>query len=119
MGESILVSIKKIIGLSEDYECFDPDIIIAINSVFLTLKQIGVGPEDEIFEITGKEETWDEFFKDSKKINAVKQYVGIKVRTIFDPPNNSFLLEALNKTADELLWRMNIEVDPEKENQNV
>lgn len=110
--DSILNSIKKVLGIGETYNHFDPDLIIHINSVFFTLNQLGVGPE-EPFSITGSEETWDEFTTD--KINAVKTYVELRVKLYFDPPTNSSLLNAMKDDVRELEWRLNVAVDP-KEN---
>lgn len=110
MDESILNSIKKLLGPDSSYTVFDPDIILHINSVFATLHQLGVGPSDG-FEITGDSETWSDFIGDSKILNSVKTYVYIKVRLLFDPPTSSFVLTNLEKTAEELEWRLNVAVD--------
>lgn len=112
MDESILNSIKKLLGPDSSYEVFDPDIILHINSVFATLNQLGLGPA-EGFEITGPDETWADFIGDVKYLNSVKTYIYIKVRLLFDPPSSSFVLTNLQKTAEELEWRLNVAVDPE------
>lgn len=111
MDESILNSIKKMLGPDSDYTVFDQDIIIHINSVFSTLNQLGVGPA-EGFQITGPNETWSDFIEDNKKLNSVKTYIYIKVRLIFDPPSSSFVATSLEETAKELEWRLNVTVDP-------
>lgn len=108
--ESILTSIKKLLGITEDYEHFDPDIIMHINSVFMILTQLGVGPEDG-FAINNKETTWSEFTNDDKKIEAVKTYVYMKVKLLFDPPTSSSVVEAMNRSISEFEWRLNIAVD--------
>ena len=105
--ESILNAIKKLLGLEADYDAFDVDIMIHINSVFMTLNQLGVGPE-KVFQITGPAETWADFC-DEAKFAAVKQYVYIKTRILFDPPTSSFVLEALNRQAEELTWRLEVQ----------
>ena len=93
--DSILISIKKLLGITEEYKQFDPDIIIHINSVFLTLKQLGVGPE-KAFAITGEYETWDQFLpEDNPNFEAVKSYMHIKVKLLFDPPTSSAVIEAM------------------------
>ena len=109
MNESILTSIKKILGITEDYEHFDADIIMHINSVFMILKQLGVGPT-EGFSINDKTATWDEFVSD-KQMEAVKSYVGMKVRLLFDPPLNSAVMECMNRMINELEWRLNAEAE--------
>ena len=41
--ESILTSVKKLLGIDESYTHFDADLIMHINSVFSILGQMGVG----------------------------------------------------------------------------
>lgn len=111
--ESILTSIKKILGITEEYTHFDSDIIIHINSVFFTLNQLGVGP-DNPFTIEDDSATWDDFVPD-QNVEAVKSYIGLKVRLLFDPPTNSALLSAIQEACKEYEWRLNVQVDPGKE----
>lgn len=111
--ESILTSVKKQCGLDEDYEQFDPEIIAHINSVLMVLNQIGIGPE-EGFIITDDEETWGDFLGDMatiQKLTAVKTYVGLRVRLIFDPPTSSALLDAMKRQVDEYEWRLNVQAE--------
>lgn len=111
MNDSILTSIKKMLGMTEDYEHFDQDIIIHINSVFMILRQLGVGPENG-FSITGKTETWTDFTSDIDQLESIKTYIYMRVKLIFDPPQSSFVIEAMNKQIAEFEWRLNVEVDP-------
>ena len=108
--DSILTSVKKIIGISEEDESFDTDLIIHINSVLMILNQLGVGPEDG-FSITDKYAVWTDVIGDNKFIEAVKTFVGLKVRLIFDPPTSSAVLDSINKTISELEWRINVMVE--------
>lgn len=108
--DSILTSVKKIIGISEEDESFDTDLIIHINSVLMILNQLGVGPEDG-FSITDKSAVWTDLIGDNKLIEAVKTFVGLKVRLIFDPPTSSAVLDSINKTISELEWRINVMVE--------
>ena len=108
--DSILTSIKKLLGITEEYEHFDQDIIMHINSVFMILTQMGVGPE-EGFTISDSTTTWSEFTDDDKKIEAVKSYVYLKVRLLFDPPASSSVMEAINRSISEFEWRLNIAAD--------
>ena len=108
--DSILISIKKLLGIIEDYEHFDPDIIMHINSVFSILTQLGVGPADG-FSITGAGETWSDYIQDEKKLEMVKSYIYQKVRLLFDPPTSSALMEAANNAVAELEWRLNVAVE--------
>lgn len=104
--ESILLTIKKMLGLDPDYKAFDVDIITHINTTFATLQQIGVGPEDG-FVINGEDETWFWYLQGDKRLESVKTYIYLKVRMLFDPPANSNLANALTSTASELEWRLN------------
>lgn len=112
MDESILTSIKKLLGIPEDYEHFDQDIIIHINSVFMILNQLGVGPT-EGFTITDKTAVWREFISDNKKFESVKTYMYMKVRLLFDPPLSSAVMECINKVISELEWRLNVAAESE------
>lgn len=109
---SILEDVKKMIGPSASYDVFDTELIIHINSVFSILKQMGVGPQDETFKITGANEQWYDFFEEGENLEMVKTYVFLKVRLIFDPPQSSSVTEAYNRQISELEWRLNVEVDP-------
>ena len=118
--ESILTSIKKMLGIVEEYEHFDADLIMHINSVLSILTQLGVGPS-EGFSIKDKTASWNDFLSDSKNLESVKSYVYLKVRLIFDPPLTSSVTEAINRMISELEWRISVAVDPVKskeENQN-
>lgn len=107
MNDSILTSIKKLLGITEDYSQFDADIIMHINSVFSTLMQIGIGPKSG-FAITGEQETWNDFIGDNKKQQSVISYVYLKVRLLFDPPSSSVLVSAINEQIKEFEWRLSI-----------
>lgn len=109
--ESILTSVKKLAGLTEEYDHFDPDIIMYINSVFMILNQVGVGPKNGFY-IEDYGETWDDYSKDPMIIHGVKTYVSARVRKMFDPPSNSTIMQALNDTIREFEWRLNLAVDP-------
>jgi len=112
--DSILLSIKKLLGIAEDYTIFDSDIIIHINSAFMILKQLGVGPE-EGFSITDSTSVWTDFIADIDKINLVKSYIYLKVRLLFDPPQSGIAVDSLKNQISEFEWRLNVEVDPKKE----
>lgn len=116
--ESILTSIKKLLGITEEYKQFDPDIIMFINSAFSVLTQLGVGSGDG-YAIKSDEETWDDYLSyneiDEGQLEMVKTYIYLKVRVSFDPPSSSFVLDAFNKQISELEWRINVVVDPKPE----
>jgi hypothetical protein len=113
MSDSILTSTKKILGIDEDYTVFDVDITMHINSVLSTLNQLGIGPV-EGFEIFDKTATWDQFLDDYKTLNAVKSYMYLRVRLLFDPPTTSYMITAMEKQILEQEWRLNVvrEYDP-------
>lgn len=108
---SILTSIKKLLGIMEDYEHFDQDIIIHINSVFMILQQLGVGPK-EGFSIQDKSSVWEDYIQDPNTIESIKSYMYLKVRLLFDPPVGSVLTSFENQIK-EFEWRLNVQVDPE------
>ena len=108
--DSILESIKKLIGPSASYEIFEPDLIMHINSTFFILHQLGI--TEEPFVISGSNETWEDFHADTD-LEAVKTYVYLKARMYFDPPTNSALISAINENIKELEFRLNVAVDPE------
>ena len=108
--ESILTSIKKLLGIDEEYTQFDNDIIMHINSVFLNLTQLGVGPA-EGFLIEDDTATWEDFIGDSNQLQAVKSYMYLKVKLLFDPPLSSSVIESMNRMIAELEWRLNVAVD--------
>jgi hypothetical protein len=112
--ESILLSIKKLLGITEDYTVFDTDLIMHINSVFLTLSQLGVGPDDG-FAITSAENQWSEYMTSGTLLNAVKTYMYLKVRLLFDPPTSSSVADSIKNMINELEWRINVEGEHIKE----
>ena len=113
--DSILISVKKMLGIAAENTHFDADIIIHINSVFMILNQLGVGPK-EGFSISSDIETWDEFTNDNLTIESVKSYMYLKVGLLFDPPTSSNVLEARNRLVSELEWRLNAIADTENQN---
>lgn len=113
MTDSILTSIKKMLGIEEEYEHFDADIIMHINTVLAILIQLGVGPS-EGFSITDKNATWGDFLGDTEGLDGVKTYVFLRVKSVFDPSTSSSVSESMNRMASELEWRLNATVDPEQ-----
>lgn len=109
--ESILTSIKKLLGIPEEYDHFDPDIIMHINTVFMILNQLGVGPET-CFSIEDDTTTWGDFLEDPTQLQMVKSYMGLKVRLLFDPPSSSTHMTAINEAIREFEFRLNVAVDP-------
>lgn len=108
--ESILTSIKKLLGITEDYEHFDADIIMHINSVFMILNQLGVGPEKG-FSISDETATWNDYLPDATNLEAVKSYIHLKVKLLFDPPLSSSVMESMQHIISELEWRLNVQAE--------
>ena len=123
MEESILKTIKQLIGCPDDFEQFDLDLMIHINSAFATLTQLGVGPK-EGYRITGVDNVWNEFEDDPQKLSLIKDYVYIKARLLFDPPTTGSLMDSLKEELKEMKWRLYIlyypisEDDKKGENDN-
>lgn len=111
MGDSILLSIKKLLGIGDDYKHFDEDIIMHINSVFMILNQLGIGPEAG-FSISDESSMWEDFTEDITLLEALRTYVYMRVRLMFDPPSSSFVLTSFENQIKELEWRLNVMVDP-------
>lgn len=105
MTQSILLTIKKMLGIAEEYHAFDLDIITHINSIFLFLYQFGIGPETP-YQITDEEQTWPEFQTD---IPGIPTYMYLRVRLLFDPPTNSFLVDSMKEQIKEFEWRFDIQ----------
>ena len=102
--ETILNTIKKLLGIQQEYEYFDEDIMIHINTAFATLNQLGVGPA-EGFYMDDKTALWDDYIT-SINMQMIKSYIYLKVRILFDPPTSSAVADAINKTISELEWRI-------------
>lgn len=110
MEESILITIKKKLGLAEDYDAFDTDVITNINSSMFTLMQIGVKPKTG-FRITGDSETWKDYVGNRTDLEGIVDYIYIKARIVFDPPSSAAALTALKEEAAALEWRIQVQVD--------
>lgn len=108
--DSILTSIKKQLGIVEEYEHFDSDIILNINTAFMHLNQLGVGPEDG-FIISDKSATWSEYLNGRRDLEGVKSFVYLKTRLAFDPPQMGYLVDAITKQISELEWRLNVQAE--------
>lgn len=115
MEESILKTIKQLIGCPDDFEQFDLDLTIHINSAFATLTQLGVGPK-EGYRITGPDNVWSEFEEDVQKSSLIKDYVYIKTRLLFDPPTSGSLMDSLKEQLKEMKWRLHIMYYPVSQN---
>ena len=109
--ESILTHIKKLLGITEEYTHFDVDIITHINAAFMVLTDLGVGPE-EGFMIADESAVWDDFVEDETRLGAIRSYVYMKVKLMFDPPSSSAVIESMNRIISEFEWRIQVAADP-------
>ena len=109
VSESILISINKLLGIGEADTSFDTDVIMDINSVLMSLHQLGVG--SSTFYISSETEVWEDLLDDRIDLEAVKIYIYLKVRLIFDPPQNSFLVDSIKNQIAELEFRINLQVE--------
>ena len=110
MNDSIIVTIKKMLGLDDAYTPFDTDVIIDINAAVMTLCQMGIGPK-EGFEVNDYDQTWDQFLTNKVMLGAVKTWVYLQVKMMFDPPTNSFLMDAMKQQSDQILFRLNVQAE--------
>lgn len=108
--DSILQSIKKLLGMDASYEAFDADIIMHINTAFAVLKQLGVGPPNG-FSITDGSAVWSDYTTDDAFNEAVKTYIYLKVKLIFDPPSSGAAVETIKEVIKELEFRLNVDVE--------
>lgn len=113
MSDSILTSIKKLLGIAEEYTFFDADVMMHINTAFMVLYQLGVGPKTP-FMIDDASATWSDFVGDAADLAGVKTYIAQKVKLAFDPPQSSAAIEALKQNIAELEWRLNVTCDPKE-----
>lgn len=109
-ADSILTTIKKLLGIEETYENFDMDLILHINSVFTILTQIGVGPK-EGYSITDKTATWADFLGDDPRLNTAVSFTYLKVKLLFDPPTSSSAVDSMNNLVKEFEWRLYVTAD--------
>ena len=112
MNDSILTSIKKMLGITEEYTHFDTDIIIHINTVFMALNQLGVGPSSG-FKIEDNGKLWMDYISEDDDLEAVKTYIYLKVKLLFDPPLSSSVIEVMKQSIAELEWRLNVQTSSE------
>lgn len=104
---SILDSIKQLLGIDINDNNFDKELIVYINGALMTLNQLGVGPSD--YSIKDKDNVWEEFTQGRKDLEIIKSVVYLRVRLIFDPPQNSFLVTSIEKQIAEYDWRITVQ----------
>ena len=116
-SESILDSIKKLIGIEDTETYFDSDIVTGVNSAFSSLNQIGIGPDDG-FSISDNTKVWNNYLTDVRTLELVKSYVHLKTKLLFDPPSSSSIVDIINKEISEFEWRLNVIKTTKQEVQN-
>lgn len=110
MDDSVLSTIKKMLGLDASYDAFDTDIIVLINSALMIMQQYGAVPKEGVM-IHGLAETWSQILPSDKLLEGVKTFIYLKVKMVFDPPNSSYVLNAYKEQAEELEWRIKEQVE--------
>lgn len=111
MYDSVLLVVKKMLGIDESYEAFDTELITHINSALFVAYNIGVHLVDN-YQIDGPNVTWQDICTDIDTIPLLKSYIGLKVRLLFDPPTTGVLHEAMERQVTEFEWRLYVESDP-------
>lgn len=109
--DSILITIKKMLGISAECSHFDTDVTININSSIGTLRQLGIGPNYG-FVVKSDKETWEDYLGNDTKLESVKLYIFLKSKIVFDPPQSSIVMDCYKEQIRELEWRLNRQVDP-------
>lgn len=112
--ESILDSIKKLLGITKEYTHFDSDLIMHINTVLSILTQLGIGPEKG-FSISDNEAKWKDFIGEDSRLESVKSFIHLKVKLLFDPPMSSAVIDSINRMISELEWRLTVTSDTKRE----
>lgn len=113
--DSILLSIKKLLGISKECTDFDTDIIIHINTTLMNLDQLGI-EISKSFSVKDNKQTWSEIITEQERIDSIITYVYLKVKLVFDPPLSSAVMEANKQSINELEWRLTVQVDENKLN---
>ena len=115
--ESILDSIKKLLGIQKEYTHFDSDLIMHINTVLSVLTQLGIGPTKG-FSISDNTSKWKDFIGDDPRLESVRSFIHLKVKLLFDPPMSSAVIESINHMIEELEWRLTVIADTKHEEEN-
>lgn len=111
MNDSILATIKQLLGLEASYTAFDQDVLVGINSAIMAIQQLGVGVQTEPFMVTGYNELWEDLLDGSNWFASVKLLIYYKTKLAFDPPTNGFLVTSIEKQIEELEWRLNVQAE--------
>lgn len=105
--DSILDSIKLMLGIDVADTSFDKDLIIYINGALMIMHQLGAGAKG--FRITDNTKKWTDFTEGRTDLELVQTAVYLRVRLIFDPPQNAFLVDAIKEQSKEAEWRIEID----------
>mgnify|MGYP003469382735 FL=1 len=108
--QSILKTIRRLVGIDAEFTQFDPELISAINAAFMTLHQLGLGPANG-FMIDGEDQTWGDFTNDITQLAGLVNYVLLRTRLVFDPPTNSFVVTSMENQIKELEFRFNVNAE--------
>lgn len=111
LDESILATIKKMLGIIDEIKAFDDEIAAHINSTFISLRQLQVIDPDGTFSIHGYAETWRDLVDDVRLADPVRDFIWLSVRLVFDPPASSVVSDNYKQKLAEIEWRLNIEAE--------
>lgn len=114
MDESILNSLKNMLGILPEDMDFDNELISHTNAFISNLTDIKIGPE-EGFAIEDANAIWSDFVSNVSDMSAAREYLYSSIRLVFDPPSNSFVVTSLEKAKDEAYWRLYMRADMQKE----
>ncbi|NLB49911.1 MAG: hypothetical protein GX807_03845 [Erysipelotrichia bacterium] len=114
MNNSILNSMKQMLGIDLTNTAFDSELIVNINSIFFTLTQLGLN-NGTSFSITDASATWPTFLSSRDDLDSVKSYMYLRLRLLFDIPSTSFIIEAMKRQIEEFEWRLNVQAEQEQE----
>lgn len=112
--ESILTTIKLMLGITEECKHFDIQLIPHINKALMRLSQLGVGPAKPV-RIASNSDTWSKLLVESEDLEGAKDYIYLEVKKVFDPPTSSFVLDAMQRESDKLEWCLNVQAETEEE----
>lgn len=100
---SVLDSVKEALGIDEEYNVFDMDILAYINGTLMTAHQLGAVDDVTVLDETT---TFGNIINENTQLNALYVYLIMNVRLLFDPPQNSFLVNSLKDQIQEVQWRL-------------
>lgn len=110
MSKPILETVREFCNLTVIDTSFDAELMIHANTAIFELEQLGVPiPKDFVLSPMVK---WSDYLGDRTDLEAVKSYICMYTRLLFDPPTNSFLVSSTQSSMDRLAWRIREHTEP-------